>query len=53
MAEARKARQLPRRATVEPTTRVMRALQTWRTSLLAERWQPALADDAPRRKVVI
>ncbi|HEX4457411.1 MAG TPA: hypothetical protein VIA18_05555 [Polyangia bacterium] len=51
LAEARKARQLPGRPPVEPSTRVMRALQTWRASLLAERWQPALADDDPRRNV--
>ena len=52
LVEARKARQLPARTPVEPSTRVMRALQTWRANLLGERWQPALADDEPRRHVI-
>lgn len=52
LAEARQARQLPARQPVEPSTRVMRALQTWRRGFMAERWQPALPDDAPRRPLL-
>jgi hypothetical protein len=51
LAEARAARKVPPRPTVEPSTRVMRALQTFRRGLMAERWQPLLADDQPRRRV--
>jgi hypothetical protein len=46
MHEARAARarrpELPR---VEPATRTVRAYQTWRRALLAERWQPLKPDD--------
>jgi hypothetical protein len=52
LAEARAARQIPERRAVEPSTRVMRALQTFRRGLLAERWQPMLADHEPRRRVL-
>ena len=49
LAEARAMRQPLARPPIEPSTRVMRALQTWRRALLSERWQPLLADDDPRR----
>lgn len=53
LAEARAARRPPPLPRVEPGTRAVRAYQTWRRALLAERWQPILGDDEPRRKVVI
>jgi hypothetical protein len=49
MREARAARQRPELPRVEPAVRTVRAHQIWRRALLAERWQPLLADDEPRR----
>lgn len=53
LAEARAARRPPERVRVEPGTRAVRAYQTWRRELLAERWKPLLGDDEPRRPVQI
>jgi hypothetical protein len=53
LAEARAARWPPALPRIEPGTRAVRAYQAWRRALLAERWQPSLADDEPRRRVII
>jgi len=49
MQAVRDARKVPPLPRVEPVTRVVREYQQWRRALVAERWQPFLADDAPRR----
>jgi hypothetical protein len=51
LADARAARQRPELPRLEPATRVVRAYQTFRRGLLAEKWEPLLADDEPRRPV--
>ena len=51
MDKARAARQRPELPRIEPAVRTMRAYQIWRRALLAERWQPLLRDDEPRRSV--
>lgn len=54
MAELRKARMIstapPR---VDPAVREVIAYQRWRIGMMRERWQPVLADDAPRRSNVV
>jgi hypothetical protein len=51
--EARAARVREPLPVVEPTTGAVREEQQRRRALLAERWQPAIPDDAERRKVTL
>ncbi|MDB4966785.1 MAG: hypothetical protein JWN44_2474 [Myxococcales bacterium] len=51
MQKVRAARQRPELPRIEPAGRTVRALQVWRRALLAERWEPTLRDDEPRRPV--
>ena len=53
LAEARRARVRPPLPRIEPAVRAVREHQAWRRALYAERWQPVLADDEPRRPVPI
>jgi hypothetical protein len=49
--EARKARMIVTAPpAVEPVVRTVIALLHWRIGMMAERWEPWLPDDAPRKK---
>jgi hypothetical protein len=49
----RAARNRDPRPTIEPTVTAVAEEQRRRRDLMAERWEPLLADDAPRRNVTI
>jgi hypothetical protein len=51
MQKAREARKLPPLPRIEAAGGTLRAFQTWRRAMMAERWEPILRDDEPRRSV--
>lgn len=53
MQAARAARTRAPLPRLESAMKTVRAYQTWRRHLMAERWQPILGDDEPRRPVAI
>lgn len=53
LVEARQARRREPLPRIEAASGAVREYQRWRRALVAERWQPVLADDEPRRHVSI